>query len=393
MSTTYTTIIFESAYTGHRREHISHLMHFINQDPSLHHKYVFILNNNMKVLLNELADSGNYDVIFFDFNKSHANSFTRSFWECSIIKSFLIKNKGIKEMIFMDIDPYLFLLTLPRFKRFNLKVKGTLFQPYIHFNENKKGIIFYLKKTGKNFLLQKSAVLFNNEVRKIFILNDLEGVGLLNKKIKNIFTFLPDPIFVSSNHIEPSICQQISKRYNLLSGKKVLLIFGRIDERKNLVNIIDGVSLLPQNLLDNTRLIIAGEFLPHVKDLYLKHIEKYKNKIDISVKNGFVADIEMEILFQKSDVILMPYINFFSSSGIIGHAIKYNKNVVVSQKGLVEKIVVQNNLGVAVDPYNPSDISEAINKILSNKTLFQYDSSKFLETYNPQNFSRVILLS
>src|SRR4051812_12365312 len=144
------TVILESSYTGHRSGYITHLMKFINSRPDLKGKYLFILNEQMKALLGELATSDNYFIEFLNFTKKHKNTITRSFWEWKIISEVIKKLNSIEEFIFMDIDPYLVLLVSPRFKKFNLPVKGILFQPYEHFKNIKGGFSFFLKKYLKN---------------------------------------------------------------------------------------------------------------------------------------------------------------------------------------------------------------------------------------------------
>ncbi|MEJ7683899.1 MAG: hypothetical protein WKG06_39780 [Segetibacter sp.] len=104
----------------------------------------------MRELLGELITSQHYNIEFIVFEKKITNSVKRSFWEWSLFEKIIQEQKSLREIIFMNIDSYLVLLVVGRFKKYNLSVKGILFQPYLHFKENSEGsLLFYLKKFTK----------------------------------------------------------------------------------------------------------------------------------------------------------------------------------------------------------------------------------------------------
>ena len=387
------TLIFESSYTGHRSEHVRHLMRFINAQPNLSGHYLFVLNEQMKPLLGELVDSENYTIVFSTFDKKHSNAISRSFWEWNQLEALLRSYTDIKEIIFLDIDPYLVLIASNRFKRHVLSVRGTLFQPYIHYKKGKNGLLFFLNNYVKTYLFQKLAVVSNARVQKVFILNDEDAVNALNKNLKNVFSFLPDPIETLSCETDAGSLQGIVQKYKIDKSKKNLLMFGSMDGRKNLINILDALAALPAEIRSQVHLMIAGRFHPSVQEQYIGHIEKNAAHISITYTNEFVTDMEREVLFQHCDLVLMPYINFFGSSGILGHAIKNNKNVIVSKEGLVGKLVQKNRLGLTVDPLKPEEIKNAILQLLSDTNEAQYDGKRFLDEYSPANYSQKVLLN
>ena len=388
-----TSIILETNYTGHRSEYVSHLMKFINTQAGLYGKFVFILDEKMNALLGELSKSPNYSIRYFDFDKKHKNSVARSFWEWNLIAELILELKSIREIMFMDIDPYLVLLISSRFKKLNLSVKGILFQPYVHFKEINGGISFYMKKVFKNYLFQKYSVFINSNIHKIFILNDKNSVAIMNKKIKKVFYNLPDPIENDIIDIDAESSEKIKEKYAIKLGKKNLLLFGSIDDRKNLINIIDSLRLLPAEAKKNIHLIIAGKLSEDVKDKYIEHIEKHKTEVSIAYNNGFVNAREREPLFENCDLVLMPYINFFSASSVLGHTIIHNKNVVVSNMGIIGRFVNEHKVGISVDPRNTNAIKEAIRTLLYNSKEFEYDNTHLVDEFSPLNFSKTILLN
>ena len=387
------SIIYESGYTGHRSENVSHLMRFINSHPDLHGKFVFVLNEQISELLGELSTSPSYLIEFIQLNKKHKNSITRSFWEWQLIAEVIQKQKNICEIIFMEVDPYLVLLSTNRFKKFNLSVKGILFQPYVHFKEIKEADFSIIKQFLKNYIFQKFSVLINSNIEKLFILNDKRAVDIMNKRIKHIFYNLPDPIADNIRNVDSNIFKNVVEKYGIKNFKKNLLVFGSIDERKNLINIINSIRLLPIEVKKDVHLIVAGKFDGKVKEKYIKHIDTYNNEISIAYNDAFVNGEEREPLFQSCDLVLMTYINFYSASSVLGHTINHNKNVIVSKKGLIGRIVKEHNLGIGVDPLNAEEIKEAICKLLSDNKEFRYDSSMLIDEYSPGNFSKAILLN
>lgn len=385
-----TTAIYESAYTGHTSGYISHLMKFINSRPDLHNKYLFILNELMRDLLGELITSQHYQIKFIVFEKKITNAVKRSFWEWKLFEKIIQEQKSLREIILMNIDSYLVLLVTRRFKKYNLAVKGILFQPYLHFKENKGGFTFLLKKVYKNYLFQKYSVLLNSKIVKVFILNDRTTVGVMNKKIKNVFYNLPDPIERDVRNRDQNNYKNILDKYGVKTTNKNLLVFGSIDYRKNLINIIDSLRLLPPELKKNVHLIVAGKISIAS---YKQHIEKHKDEISIGYNDGFVNADEREPLFESCDLVLMPYRNFYSASSVLGHAISYNKNVVAPNKGLLGKTVKESKVGIVVDPLKPEEIKQAIIDLLSKPSEYNYDGNALIEEYSAINFSKSLLLN
>ncbi|MBA2563520.1 MAG: hypothetical protein H0V14_11535, partial [Chitinophagaceae bacterium] len=333
------SVIYESGYTGHRSEYVTHLMRFINSHPDLHNKFIFLLNEQIAALIGGLRTSPNYSIEFLKLNKIHKNSITRGFWEWQLIGKFIVKEKNIDKIIFMEVDPYLVLLSTNRFKKFNLSVKGILFQPYIHYNEIKELNFSIIKQLFKNYIFQKFSVSINSNIKKLFILNDKRTVDIMNNRIKHIFYNLPDHVVDNIGNVDSNTFENVINKYGIKSFKKNLLVFGSIDERKNLINIINSIKLLPIELKNAVHLIVAGKFDFKVREKYVKHIDINKKEISIAYNDAFINDEERNSLFQNCDLVLMPYINFYSASGVLAHSINHNKNVIASKNGLIGRIV------------------------------------------------------
>ena len=384
-------LIFEPGYTGHRSEYVIHLMKFINNNPELYGKYIFTLDERIRDSVKMLNDTNSFTIIYNNFNKQHRNSLERSLWQWKKISSILPEQADIKEIIFLELDPYLILINSNKFKKFNLSVKGILFQPYSHFKASAGGVKFFFRVFLKNYLSQRIIFSLNSRVKKCFILNDKASVGMMNKKIKGIFYFLPDPIDDDIPVLDSLAVEKTVAKYRIDKSKKILLLFGQIDERKNLLNIIDSIRLFPDEVKGSLSLVVAGKFSNKVRERYIQYIDKYKDEINIVYNDAFVTDDEREVIFQNCDLVFMPYIDFFSSSGVLGHAILHGKRVIVSSLGLLKEIVAEHDLGIAVDPLDVKSINNATSILLFGNECLNYDNQKFIDEHKPANFSKILL--
>jgi glycosyltransferase involved in cell wall biosynthesis len=384
-------LIFEPGYTGHRSEYVGHLMQFINDNPDLHGKYVFTLDERIAPFIKSLTIPNHFAVIYNNFDRKHKNSIERSFWQWDKISSAFTEDPAIREIIFMELDPYLVLINTSMFRKYKLSVRGILFQPYSHFKAKAGGINYFFKTFLKNLVTQKIVFSFNSTIDKCFILNDKVNVARMNRRTKNVFHFLPDPLDNAAPIADAVLTEKFAAKYKIGTGKKTLLLFGQIDERKNLINIIDSIRLFPGDIKSSLRLVIAGKFNANVRERYMQYIDKYKGEIDIVYHDTPVVGGEREFVFEHCDLVLMVYKNFYSSSGVLGHAIRHGKRVIVSSLGLLKMIVTENGCGIAVDPMDAKSINQAANQMLFGNELLDYDNRKFVAEHSPVNFSKTLL--
>jgi glycosyltransferase involved in cell wall biosynthesis len=214
----------------------------------------------------------------------------------------------------------------------------------------------------------------------------------MNKQVKNGIYNLPDPIENDISSIDVAVSRNIKEKYAIKGDNKNLLVFGSIDYRKNIITIIDSLRLLPPEIKKSIHLIIAGKLYQKVRESYIEYIERYKDEISIIYNDEFVNGEEREPLFQNCDLVLMAYVNFFSASSVLGHSIIHNKNVVASNKGIIGRIVTENNIGITVDPTNPNEIKEAIRELLTNHSNFKYNSEILVDEFSPIKFSPKTLI-
>ena len=388
-------LVVETLNEGHRKEYVEHIISYLNSNPAMKPHYIFFLNENLVESL-EISYC-DIKIEILDNKYCHRELLYSNIKHYFFIRNLLKTYSSINTILFLTIDIYQLMLYFPFLLRRNIDIEGILFLPF-HQNpiENiKSSVKVYRKK-----LIMKGLFLCNKYTRKIFLLNDEEGVLILNKTLfntqdKGVFTYLPDPIdtqCIAKSNTKLELC----KKYNIECNRKILLVFGGIDERKNTFNIIEALTKLDKETQSNICLLVVGK-------IYLKNKNKLYDLINqtlikclnirIIVVEGYISDLQREIFFNASDLILMPYINFYSSSGVLGHAIKYNKPVLSSNKGLVSNIIIKNDFGICINPKSSGEIAKGLKELLISAERFKNSdrNKEFLSFHSPEIFSEILL--
>jgi glycosyltransferase involved in cell wall biosynthesis len=126
----------------------------------------------------------------------------------------------------------------------------------------------------------------------------------------------------------------------------------------------------------------------------MEAFEEAKNirpELQVEFESRFVDDDEMEAFVGQSDVVSVAYINFFSSSGVIGLAARHNKPVLATKFGVVGDLTREYNLGITVDGFNPEEINQAILTFLKTKNAYPERASVFLQNHRSDNFIKTLL--
>lgn len=149
---------------------------------------------------------------------------------------------------------------------------------------------------------------------------------------------------------------------DLKEDGKLILFFGRIYEYKGLKYLIQAEPTITREI-PNAKIIIAGAG---------EDFEKYQsimvNKENFIVHNYRISYKEGAELFQRSSVVVLPYIEG-SQSGVIPTAYSFKKPVVVTDVGSIPEIVDDGVTGFIVPARNPDELAKAIIKVLNDSTL------------------------
>lgn len=370
-----TTIIYDSSESnGHQAEYIEHLISYLkktNNNPDS--IYIFILHCNViKYLSNEATLSiPNFIKIIslpnqltdqlIDSNNildRYRNSKLEGEYISTIIKKYCVSS-----LIFMALDYQYILASNRKIYPKNLTIKGIYFHPLPAKINLKISLKYALISYGKRIL--KSAILkylsLNSIVKIIFIPEDKEEIKWLNCYIDPVkFKYLPDPILPKPDFYKNTWVE----KYSYLTDQPVFLVFGAMTQRKNLINIIRAFNKIKSSIGNiKLKLLIVGKFIGYgykktIQETIKEECSEWSDSV--IVEDRFADYNEMEYIFAHCRAVLMPYLGLQGSSGILGHAAKHRKPVIVANQGLVSTLVTQYKLGYTVDPTDVLQIANAI---------------------------------
>ena len=164
-----------------------------------------------------------------------------------------------------------------------------------------------------------------------------------------------------------------SIKYPVLSIKQnfkkifSILFIGRLEKRKNLVNLIKAFELFKKNsqfTIHNSQLILAGKNGFGFEEIKTA-IQKSQYKDDIIFKN-YISEKEKDELYKKADLFVLP--SFYEGFGLpVLEAMNYGVSVICSNASSLPEVV--GDAALLVNPNNPQEIAEAMNKIFSDDSL------------------------
>ncbi len=184
------------------------------------------------------------------------------------------------------------------------------------------------------------------------------------------------------------------KKLDLPDDRKILLFFGSIRPNK-------GLDVLLKSMQEVVRynpyilLVIAGA-LPRGESFqpYSYLIEKLNLSENVKTFIEFIPDQEVDYYFSACDMIVLPYLQFESQSGVLFRAYAHKKTVVTSDSGAMGEIVRSDKTGEVAESGNVNSLTSAINKVLKNMYIYQGHYTPELENkYNWEHIGRLTLQS
>ncbi len=139
-----------------------------------------------------------------------------------------------------------------------------------------------------------------------------------------------------------------------------ILFFGRIKPYKGIKYLIEAEKIISKSAA-NYKLIIAGD-----GDITPYNIDAGNSRI--VVINRYIDDTEVALLFEKSIMVVLPYLDA-SQSGIIPIAYAFGKPVIATNVGSISEVVEDNVTGLIIPPADAGSLAEAILKLLNNDEL------------------------
>jgi glycosyltransferase involved in cell wall biosynthesis len=378
---------------GHNLGHIQNILRFLEQNPS-QTEYIFLLNPEAKYIPSVKTSAPNVQIIFFTDEE-----FTPFTSGLSIVKSTQLLWKHLIRYVVDYQADKLIMMMLDMFQhtigssRLPCETSGIMFNPYPRvipaddsLRAKQKTAITKARKIFTTWWMCR-----NSNLKKVFIFNDSETIKTMNETLgTQAFTYLPDPVYDYPTREG----LDIREKYKISTERKIFLSFGFIDEKKNVVNVLKAMQKLSADEASQTCLLVVGKIHPEYQAELNKILEETKKlcpQLQIALESRFVDDDEMESYVSQSDVVSVAYINFYSSSGVIGLAARHNKPVIATKFGVVGDLTLEYKLGLTVDGHNTTEIKEAIQYFLQNKNAYPERASVFVQNHSSESFIKTLL--
>jgi glycosyltransferase involved in cell wall biosynthesis len=387
-------LIYDKEKTGHHAEFLSHIVQYwCSTAHNKKNSYILIVHEKIALDLTLLAsiptiivEKINPETLFSKKNESHE----QVEWE-------YLKNKveehRCSDLFLMYLDPYKY--RIGKEKNLSVHISGIFFAPTYRLETTTKTLknYAYVKlKTLRNDL-RLYWLLRNKQLHKLFILNDEEAVAFYNKKFKqNCFTYLTDPTWNTPTQVPNN---KLLEAHNISEKDSVFLTLGGIDERKNLYNILSAMAKITDKKLPKTHYFICGKFY---SDQHFEAIQILATKINtenstfkIIIQNRFLSEEEVEEMLSITNLVLIPYQDTFVSSGLVGHAARYNIPCLYPNYGLVRYLGQKYNLGIMTDPTDIEAIKTSfLSYFCTNSTI---NGEIYVKSHTSKEFSQTIFTS
>jgi len=380
-------VFFDAKATGHHGEYFENIIFGLPKENAINsvilcHPLLSNRLNQCKQLIGspiQITQLANSEIRFIESAK---NAIQRGRRELKILQDHL-SEAGATYLVLMSMNIHQLALSNWKYSKKNpITICGILFNPLNPPKRNtaisNKNITFFKRLRKK---LQIFLLLRNKSIKSVFILNDRHAVDYMNSWSfsRNVFRFLIDPIPAGMGNI------QVSKEKPDLNKQFKFIMMGSISPRKGCLEVIKALKYINLQEGETVSLRLLGAFskeYPEYSKLITSEIDALKlarSNVHVEMRDQFIDNQAFCQEINNSDCVLAPYIKFYGSSGMIGHACRYGKPLLVSYEGLIGEIVRDNKLGLCVDPQNIKALSLALEAIIASN--FEYSKSNAIIYY------------
>ena len=203
---------------------------------------------------------------------------------------------------------------------------------------------------------------------------------------ENPIFFLPDPC---PDDFSGDI-RHARSALGLPENHTVFLFFGVGARRKGLHLAVDAMLQLK---MKDTFLLVAGNQNPprRVK----RALDQLVHQNRALIMDRYVSSTEEKLCFQTADVVLLPYLNHFGTSGILSRAMATGKPVIASDEQLLGKLVKDNEIGWCFASGDVSALTRCLAEAAAMDAGTQHrlttNAADYANRYSRRNYRKALL--
>ena len=364
-------LLFDSNIEGHHADYLAHLINYWTEN-KLQGELLIATNNLFAEKYAQIEPQSwatNVKLISIDAAElaklEKLAPMQRSFTEWNLVKKYIAEfNPTHLVLMYFDI----FQLAIGLESKVGCEVSGIYFRPNFHYEIS--GFKHRLNQLLKKGMIQNA--LQKHFVKHLFSL-DSSAVKYANS-FKHGAKLLPISHPVKLYHISKDELTSARKFYKIPANKHVFLLFGFLDGRKGIAQLLDALKLMSAHELDKMVVLLVGPTPTGFKEEVQNYIASLNNSVEIITHFEEVRGRNIQTLFEISDYILALYQQHIGMSSVIVRAAVSQKPLLSSDYGFMGKMVKDNHLGAVVDSSSPEAIAQLLQKALLNQVSFSKEN-------------------
>jgi glycosyltransferase involved in cell wall biosynthesis len=394
-----TILLFDAAATGHHGEFLENVIHGLSVAES--ERSIILAHPELKQRLSSFRDSigSKIQLIFLKVEEvnylEHARGIVQVGRRQLEVLSRYLQELSVSRVVLMHMNLHQYALHSWRVPE-GVEVVGILLNPYTP-RDRAHGLKAkcFAAVTGIRKRLQFRLLLRNKAISKIFLLNDARMAEQLNRwhPKRQVFASIPDPL--------PALCPVLDQgAFDSSERPFTFLLAGSMAPRKGVLEVLEALICLRGQLDRPIALRMVGRFRREAEAYREQVLSKIReleqgeagSLIRVHLENVFIDSESLSREFAETDCVLTPYLEFYGSSGMIGHACRYQKPLLSCLDGLLGELVRDRKLGVCVDPRHAEQFAAAMQRIIGGE--HDYDSEaadRYVAAADPMKFVQLLI--
>jgi glycosyltransferase involved in cell wall biosynthesis len=272
-------------------------------------------------------------------------------------------------------------------------LSGIYFRPTFHYallEDGPRALTEKITSLRKSLLLR--AALRNPHVTHLFSLDPYaaEYVGRWSTRVQALA--IPDGVDQSSLARRGA---DVRRRLGIDRDRSLAVMFGVIDSRKGIFQVLEALDLLSSALQERLCLALVG---PHADAERLdlrKAIERARRttRVQIVTDDRFILQEEIPDIVGAADVVVLTYQRHVGSSNVLVWAAAAERPVLGPRYGLVGEYIRRHRLGMDVDTKKPAVIAAALARLVDRTpdTFSVDEARRFAAHHTARRFAETIL--
>ena len=296
----------------------------------------------------------------------------------------------VKQVLLMYFDTFQMAFGLAR--QVPCPVAGIFFRPVFHYKDwghrpasNQEKLREWRKRQIIRLVVRRRSL------QALFCLDPFVVTTLNQWAGRNMAAYLPDPVEVyPTTDADASV---LRNRLGIEPTRRVMLVFGQLDERKGLFTLIEALKRLTSARQASWCLLLVGPVdggIAPALDVNLGVLMARTN-VQVVRHHSFIPEPDIQPFFALSDLIVTLYQRHIGMSAVLVRAAAAGRPALSSDYGLMGQLVKTKQLGQAVNAESPVAVAEALATFgQENGPVDASEMQSFAEQNQANEYARVI---